>query len=130
MTGMEMLDFIGKYAGVGVTTFVAGGAGAYLGSYLKKKGENLATHEDLEKLVTQMTAVTTATKNIEARISDEVWQKQKRWEAKREAIFEVMRRLGELEAASAIYAASENVWRDSDINRRTSKRYARGTARH
>jgi hypothetical protein len=47
MTGTELLDLIGKYAGTAVTTFVAGGAGAYVGSYLKRKGENLATHEDI-----------------------------------------------------------------------------------
>ena len=42
-----------------VTTLVAAGLGAYLGSYLKKKGENLATHEDLDKLTAQVSAVTT-----------------------------------------------------------------------
>lgn len=47
--------------------------GAWLGAYFKKKGENYATHEDLGKLVKQMEAVTTATKQIEAKISDEVW---------------------------------------------------------
>jgi hypothetical protein len=64
------------------------GAGAYLGSYLKRKGENLATHEDISQLVTQVRAVTTATKEIEAKISDEVWDRQKRWELKREVLFE------------------------------------------
>jgi hypothetical protein len=31
------------------------GSGAFLGSYLKKKGENLATHEDINHLVEQGT---------------------------------------------------------------------------
>lgn len=69
MTGVELLDLIGRYAGVAVTTLVASGVGAYIGAYLKKKGENLATHEDIDKLVTQVSAVTVATKNIEDRIS-------------------------------------------------------------
>ncbi|MGO9272316.1 MAG: hypothetical protein ACLQOO_19160 [Terriglobia bacterium] len=43
--------------------------GAYLGSYLKKKGENLATHEDIDKLVKQVSAVTAATRQIEAKIT-------------------------------------------------------------
>jgi hypothetical protein len=64
------------------------GAGAFLGSYLKRKGENLATHEDIHKLVVQVRAVTEATKEIEAKISDEVWDRQKRWELKREVLFE------------------------------------------
>ena len=55
---------------------------AYLGSYLKKKGENLATHEDIDKLLAQVTAVTQATKEIEAKISVDVWERQKKWEIK------------------------------------------------
>jgi hypothetical protein len=47
---------------------VTAGAGGYLGAYLKKKGENLATREDIDKLVAQVSAVTAATKQIEARI--------------------------------------------------------------
>jgi hypothetical protein len=60
--------------------------GSYMGSYMKKKGENLATHEDLDKLVQQMEATTSATKAIEARISNEVWDRQKHWEMKRDAL--------------------------------------------
>ena len=33
---------------------VCAGAGGFLGSYLKTKGENLATHEDIDKLVDQV----------------------------------------------------------------------------
>jgi hypothetical protein len=44
------------------------------------KGKNLATYEDIDKLVDLVEAVTTATKQIEARISNEVWDRQKRWE--------------------------------------------------
>ncbi|MGD0291317.1 MAG: hypothetical protein ABSC63_16915 [Candidatus Binataceae bacterium] len=52
-----------------VTLFILPAAGAFFGSYLKKKGENLATHEDIDKLVTQVSAVTVATKQIEAKIT-------------------------------------------------------------
>jgi hypothetical protein len=76
MTGTELLDLIGKYAGVFVTT----GLGAYLGSYLKRKGENLATHEDIDKLVNQVSAVTTTTKQIEATISNQTWQRERKAE--------------------------------------------------
>jgi len=58
----------------------------FLGSYAKKKGENLATHEDMENLVLQMAAVAQATKEIEAKISDEVWNRQRQWEMKRDAL--------------------------------------------
>lgn len=35
-------------------TALMAGFGAYFGSYFKKKGENLATHEDIGKLVDQV----------------------------------------------------------------------------
>jgi|SRR6266851_2457929 len=52
-----------------LTLIVLPAVGAFFGSYLKKKGENLATHEDVDKLVAQMSAVTAATKQIEAKIT-------------------------------------------------------------
>jgi hypothetical protein len=82
-----------------VVTFVVAGAGAYLGSYLKKKGENLATHEDVDKLVDQMTAVTQATKQIESAISDEVWDRQRRWELRRDIAIDLIRSMGAAENA-------------------------------
>ena len=86
MTGLEILDLIGKYSGLFVTTVLGGGVGAYLGSYLKKKGENLATHEDIGRLVDQVTAVTRATKEIEGKISDDFWGQQRRWELHRDIL--------------------------------------------
>ena len=77
--------------------FVTAGAGAYFGSYLKTKGENLATHEDIQKVVDEVRAVTTVTKEIEAKISNDVWDRQKRWELKREILFEATKRLADLE---------------------------------
>jgi hypothetical protein len=66
---------------------------SFLPGYLNKKGENLATHEDIDKVLDQVRAVTTTTKEIEAKISNEVWDRQKRWELKRDAIFEGAKRV-------------------------------------
>jgi len=71
----------------------------YLSGYATKKGENLATHEDIDKLVDQIKAVTEATKKIEAEISSGVWNKQKRWEMKREVLFEAARKISEIDDA-------------------------------
>ena len=81
----------------GLVTLVGAFTGSYLAGYLKKKGENLATHEDIAKLVEQMSAVTKATKDIEAKISSDLWDRQKRWELKREVLFEATRRLADIE---------------------------------
>src|SRR5215472_14973775 len=72
-----------------VSLFVA----SFLAEYMKKKGENLATREDLQNLVTQMSAVTEATKKIEAEISSGVWDRQKQWELRREVFFDVAREM-------------------------------------
>jgi hypothetical protein len=80
-------------------TALMAGFGAYFGSYFKKKGENLATHEDIGKLVDQVRAVTVTAKEIEANISDRSWNRQKHWEMKREAIFSVMASLGRADEA-------------------------------
>jgi hypothetical protein len=83
----------------GGLSLVGGWAGAYFGSYLKKKGENLATHEDIDKLVDQVRVVTQTTKEIEAKISDEVWDRQKRWELKREVLFQAAKAVAGAEHA-------------------------------
>jgi hypothetical protein len=69
------------------------GVGIYLSSYLKKKAEHLATKEDFEQLRAQTAALTQTTKEIEARISNDVWDRQKRWELKREVLFSAMRKV-------------------------------------
>jgi hypothetical protein len=73
---------------LGLTTLVSAFVGSYLASYLKKKGENLATHEDIDKLVDQVRAVTTATKEIEERIESSIWSKQRHWELWASQVFE------------------------------------------
>jgi hypothetical protein len=84
---------------------VCAGAGAYLGSYLKNKGEHLATREDIDKVVEQVRVVTKATKEIEAKISDEVWDRQKRWELKREVLFDTIKRTALVkDALTELYA--------------------------
>jgi hypothetical protein len=100
----------------GGLSLVGGWAGAYFGGYLKKKGENLATHEDINKLVDQVRAVTQTTKEIEAKISDEVWAGQKRWELKREVLFEATRALAGIEdALISLHSLTKVEKKENDI---------------
>jgi hypothetical protein len=77
-----------------IATLVGAFFGSYLSGYMKRKGENLATHEDIDKLVAQVEATTNATKSIEASISNKVWDRQRQWELKRDAVYSVMQALG------------------------------------
>jgi hypothetical protein len=95
------------YVIVPIISFVGGWLGSFVGAYLKKKGQNLATHEDLNKLVEQVAAVTKTTKEIEAKISDEVWGRQRLWEMKRDAFFALVK--AETAAKDALITLS-SVW--------------------
>jgi hypothetical protein len=77
--------------------FIVSGFGAYCGSYLRQMGHSFATQEDINKLLDQVHAVKKGTQVIEAKISTEVWDKQKLWELKRDVLFEATRRVGEIE---------------------------------
>lgn len=94
--GVAMADLQVAAVWLGLN-FIVSGLGAYCALYLKQKGRSLATHEDIKNLVDQVRVVTKATTEIEAKISSEVWDRQKRWELKREVLFEATRRVGEIE---------------------------------
>ena len=66
--GIELSENMDFTWALMILPFVSAGVGAYLGSYLKKKGENLATHEDIEIVLDQVRKVTQTTKEIEAKI--------------------------------------------------------------
>jgi hypothetical protein len=56
----------------------------FIGSYAAKKGENLATKEDIAQL-------TKIAERIRAKISDEYWDRQKQWEMRRDTLYEAVR---------------------------------------
>jgi hypothetical protein len=63
-----------------------------IGSYAAKKGENLATKEDIAQL-------TKIVEGIKADISDKVWDRQRQWEMRRDAVADVFKSLGPLNQA-------------------------------
>jgi hypothetical protein len=71
-----------------VVALVAG-VGAYFGAYLREKGKNLATKEDIDRIVR-------TTEEIKADVSADAWLKQKRWDRKWECYVEMVRNLGEI----------------------------------
>lgn len=81
-------------------TVICAGGGAYFGAYLKKKGENLATHEVLDRLLVELRVTTEATKSPEARISNELWVSQKGWELKRDVLMQWFRGVHEANEAA------------------------------
>lgn len=93
------------FASMAITAAIAGGA-AFLGSYLKKKGESLATKEDIEDLRKQTAILTQTTEGIKARISIDLWSRQQRWDVQKSALLDTLKELASSEALlfAAVYA--------------------------
>ncbi len=95
-----------SYAGISIVSLLSAGVGAFVGAYLKKKGENLATKEDFRDLKAQTAELKQATKEIEAKIDDQMWNRQRQWEMKRDVLLELIRAMGEIRNAQfAVYSA-------------------------
>jgi hypothetical protein len=78
---------------------IASGFGGYIGAYLKKKGESVATKEDFNDLKEQTRQLTHTTKEIQAKIDDQVWNRQRQWEMKRDILIEFARSISDFEQA-------------------------------
>lgn len=84
---------------VALLSAIGGSFGGFFGAYLKKKGENLATKEDFRDLKEQTGKLRRTTREIEAKIDDQIWNKQRRWELKRDVLFEASKRLANVDEA-------------------------------
>lgn len=62
----------------------------FLTAYLAQKGKNAAMAEDIAK-------ITETTKTIEARVSNEAWLLQRKWNIDREAAFQLAKEIGSFE---------------------------------
>src|SRR5665213_1700042 len=76
------------------------GTGIYLRAYLDKKAENLATKEDFRDLKIQTAELRQTTKEIEAKIDDQLWNRQRQWELKRDIVLELVKVMKEFEQAT------------------------------
>jgi hypothetical protein len=74
-------------------TAVGGFVGGYLGPYWAKSQEIRAIKDNFKELKRQAEATTAATKAIEAKITDDVWDRQQRWQMKRDVFFETTRKI-------------------------------------
>ena len=56
----------------------------WLGAYGKEKGKNIARKEDLDEILTEVRGVTRAQKEIESELKEGIWNRQMRWNQKRD----------------------------------------------
>jgi hypothetical protein len=74
-------------------TVVGSGVAAYAGAYFKKRGEDKAITDGFAEVLRQTRETTEATKAIEAKITDKMWDRQKRWELRQDLLFEATREI-------------------------------------
>jgi hypothetical protein len=112
-----------QYIWLLLTTLATAFIGSFLAGYLKKKGENLATHDDVKQLVAQVSAVTQATKEIETKISGEEWKKQKLWEERKAAYVRAVAEASALRAATMTMVGLHKPAREQGFGSNTWDRY-------
>jgi hypothetical protein len=82
----------------GILAFVVGlFSWSFLPGYMREKGKNLATKEDIQELARQTGILTQTTKEIEARISISVWSKQQQWDIQKTALLDSLKDLATAE---------------------------------
>jgi hypothetical protein len=62
----------------------------------QEQGKNLARKEDLDAILAEVRAVTVATKEIEAKISGELWYRQMHWTEKKDLYGQLVKNVNEL----------------------------------
>jgi hypothetical protein len=83
-------------------TWIGVGIASFFGAYLAAKGKNLARKEDLNALVVEVRAVTVTQKEIEAKISGEMWERQWRLNQKRDVYARLLESMSELRLNVAV----------------------------
>lgn len=67
--------------------------GAWLATYMKEKGRNFATKEDLEQIIQQQSGIAKAVENVKAEVTSTHWQNQQIWSQKLTVFTDVSRNL-------------------------------------
>lgn len=108
------------YILTGLLGVLVGGFVRLWHSYSEQKGKNLATKEDIAEL-------TKVTKEIEATISNEVWDRQRHWEMKRDAIVCVIQALSATEDALMMVCTFYQMGLKDSANPMVKEEYVKAT---
>lgn len=98
----ELADLISREIGVAswawiVILLIGSIFGAYFGSYLRKRAENLAMRDDVETILLQLRKTTEATEEIKQQISGDAWVVQRHWSSKEKYLIDLLSALSTIE---------------------------------
>jgi hypothetical protein len=86
-----MSEYMGPLT-IFLLSLVGAGLGAYFGAYLREKGKNLATHEDIKRL-------TRIAEEIKSQVSAELWLGQTRWNLRRDLYARLLEGLSDVQSS-------------------------------
>jgi hypothetical protein len=100
------------YLVIGLISVLSGGIGAFVGAYLRRRGENLATKTDFESLLAQLRQQTREVEEIKSEISQAGWIHQRRWDLKRELYAQLLVVLEEIKEKGRWFSesVSSHIW--------------------
>src|SRR6202142_202474 len=116
VAGIPILTTIGVYALARFTKV--------LDAYAEERAKLLAQFHNLDKLVEQTKTLTAMTETIKARVSDEVWDRQMRWTAKRDMYVKLVECLSDLVGAATMLMVFEEAHQDTESELADVKRLA------
>jgi hypothetical protein len=93
---VDWISWLQGVALVVLNNLVLGFWKPWASAYAGEKAKTLARKEDLDKILAEVRAVTVATKEIEAKISGELWDRQMHWTQKRDVYGDMARNVNEL----------------------------------
>jgi hypothetical protein len=79
---------------------------AFAEAFQGEAGKRLASHQDIENVLSEVRKVTTETESIKAQISGDAWLKQTIWVQKRESYSALLKSLTDLHDCFVAYASS------------------------
>jgi len=117
---MNVLNLLVDLNSVILIVLVANVFKPFIGSYAARKGENLATKEDIAQL-------TKIAEGIKAKISDEVWDRQKKWELMRDVVIDMIRAHADLDGymteLATMYSIPLNILSADDLEKHKKNLY-------
>jgi hypothetical protein len=106
MSDLFWSGFVSAIAGSAIVAVIVGlWIKSYFGPYLTQKAKNLATHEDIQKLIDQVRE----TERVKAEISDSMWDRQSRWTYKRDLYVKIVETLTTLIALETTCRVAEEL---------------------
>lgn len=101
---MMLWNILSPFVNAALTAIIFWFWKPWAAAYSGEKGKNLARKEDLDAILAEVRAVTITQKDIEAKLTDQVWDRQNRWNQKREIYAELVKQTSDLAAHHQVTA--------------------------